>query len=761
MRGRSILSQPPSGAQPASSRSATVAGKLRGGGRSLEMWERIGPALQTRGINRSVLSQRSTRRYGMPEFPLDALSAALRRPALAPTAEKTRLIIAERPNPFVSPKLQMSGIDSLATEIIFVEASAAVGKSTIAKFLSSSLGIPMLDLSKIPVSTGSLHTLLLGMKNETGVNPVAAFHAGDCPIFIDALDEGRLLSGETGIESFLQTTAELLLENNRNQTVPKLVFFGRYESIDLARNWIELCAPAVRFSTIQIGFFDRNGAWELIQAYAKAASLATVGSQYLQHEESAKNLITAYFNAIEAALGLNAGELWVKDQGKAFAGYAPVLAAVGSLLAGIDNFVVVTNRIKDYGGQEAWGVIETVLNEILRREQGKLVHPLSVQCKTALPPSVYDPEEQLALLAQYVDGQPLEGARRVTLPSQDMAKYQDMIELQLPDHPFIRQKDFGNSVLGSAVLANAIYRGQKIPADRLIDLSRQPFIWRSISRLLESSTLIEGEYVGYILNSYWNDRLTDEASSSRVYMRPSDSDGAVSVRIPTSGGRWVSFEAVLPLKFYGIARDCDADIPGKVIFEGSGARGSGKSLRLHEFTLISEVAGIEADTVRLDGNVWMEAQELSAPPHLRLIRNGAKVGWGGQFARQYPWSKEIVDLRPPYETPPEGKLSSLVRECVIRFPAGITLILNPDFSPVRGDPQTRWITRHFSTEFPRLITLMHDYALASSDPTFGAGSGKVKVRFSTMWVDLLRALDDSSTSTIPIDFINQARREID
>jgi hypothetical protein len=88
----------------------------------------------------------------------------------------------------------------------------------------------------------------------------------------------------------------------------------------MSRTWIELCGASVRRSTIQIGFFDKDGAWNLIQAYAKAAP----ASQYLQHEESAKNLISAYFNAIENALGLRPGELWSKDQGKAFAGYAPV-----------------------------------------------------------------------------------------------------------------------------------------------------------------------------------------------------------------------------------------------------------------------------------------------------------------------------------------------------------------------------------------------------------------------------------------------------
>jgi hypothetical protein len=418
----------------------------------------------------------------------------------------------------------------------------------------------------------------------------------------------------------------------------------------------------------------------------------------------------------------------------------------------------MTNRLKNYGGQEAWGVIETVLDEILKREQGKLVDPLSSQCKTTLPDSVYDVEEQLALLSQYVDGRPLEGSKRVTLPSQDMAKYQDMIQRQLPDHPFIRQRDFGNAVLGSVVSAHAIYKGQKATHDRLINLSRQPFLWRSISRLLIESALIDGDYLGYMLDSYWNDRLTEDAVSSVVYIRPSESDGAALVNIPS--GRKVSFEVLLPIRFYGIAKNCDIDVAGKIILEGSGARGSGKDFRLQRVTLISDAVGIEADIIRLDGDIWMEAQEVSTPPHLRLVRNGAKVGWGGQFAQLYPWNKEVADLRSPYDNQPFDKLNDLVNECAIRFPAGITLILNPDFSPVRDDPQTRWINRRFSADFPKLISLMQVHNLASSDPTFGAGSGKVKVRFSTNWINFLRALKDPSFSSISRDFIDQARREI-
>ena len=412
----------------------------------------------------------------MSEIALNVLVNVLSRPVHFPKVGRTgRLFIAEPPRPFVAPRLDIPGKDPsvIQKEIIFIEASAAVGKSTLARQVSATLKAPILDLAKVPVSTGSLHTLLTDLEAADKSDPVAAFHEGKIPVIIDALDEGRLLSNETGIESFLVTTAELLLSNRSVTSRPKLVFLARFESIELARQWIELTAPGITRATAKVGFFDKEGAWQLIQAYA--ATAAKPGSQYQQHPEPARDLIAAYFDAIENALGLAAGELWQNEQGRVFAGYAPVLAAVGSILAGVDNFTTVANNLKSYGGREAWGVIEAVLYEILSREQAKLWELLSAQCKSALPDEVYDAEEQMALLAQYVESKPLEGTGRVALPPADMGKYNDMVRTYLPHHPFIRQHEFGNAVLGSTLVARAVYHGRSISQDRLVSLSRQ---WR-------------------------------------------------------------------------------------------------------------------------------------------------------------------------------------------------------------------------------------------------------------------------------------------
>ena len=98
----------------------------------------------------------------MSEIPFASLLSAL---ALSDQEMRlgTRLKIADDPNPFVAPTLQILGPESLRpldSEVLFIKASAAVGKSTIAQHLSHNRRIPLLDLSKVPVSTGSLKALL-------------------------------------------------------------------------------------------------------------------------------------------------------------------------------------------------------------------------------------------------------------------------------------------------------------------------------------------------------------------------------------------------------------------------------------------------------------------------------------------------------------------------------------------------------------------------------------------------------------------------
>lgn len=207
----------------------------------------------------------------------------------------TRLQIAAVPSPFVKPTLHSEkDTGPFGSEIIMIEAGAAVGKSTIANFLSGSLNIPILDLAKVPVSTGSLKGLLLDVKGVG--DPIAAFHAGKLPIIVDALDEGRLRSNEHGFDSFLQTTAEFLGEDRTVKSRPKLIFFGRFESTSLADTGLEMYGDGLSVARLQVGFFEEASAWELITAYAEAE--AEPNATYRRHQEPARQLIALRSNRI-------------------------------------------------------------------------------------------------------------------------------------------------------------------------------------------------------------------------------------------------------------------------------------------------------------------------------------------------------------------------------------------------------------------------------------------------------------------------------
>jgi hypothetical protein len=167
----------------------------------------------------------------MDEVTFAALVAALAHPRMT-LDERARFVIPPIPNPFVPPILRAPhNPDLLKSEVVYIQASAAVGKSTIAAALCAEANIPLLDLAIVPASTGTLKALVSGLPLS---NPIRAFHHAEVPVVIDALDEGRLLSGEAGFESFLQTTAEFLMEDRAVTDKPKLIFLGRYESIDLA-----------------------------------------------------------------------------------------------------------------------------------------------------------------------------------------------------------------------------------------------------------------------------------------------------------------------------------------------------------------------------------------------------------------------------------------------------------------------------------------------------------------------------------------------
>lgn len=662
----------------------------------------------------------------MEDLTFAAIADAISRPGHRPTGH--RLAVAEMPEPFVAPTFKrLDGQAGGLAEVVFIRASAAVGKTTIARALSATRQVPVLDMAKVPVSTGSLKALLMDLKNGQG--PAEAFHRGALPVIVDALDEGRMLSNENGFFSFLETAAELLLENRSEVSRTKLILFGRPEAIQYAQL---LFSEDITQSVLEVGFFEQDGARALIRAYADKA--AKKDSPYFTHKEPSERLVSAYFDRIEAALGLASGELWANERGRGFAGYAPVLAAIGSLLPKIENFADAINRLNQSGTRDAWGVIESVLGEIITRERAKLADQLANQISASLPDEAYDAEEQLSLLLQYIQRQPLNGTGRVQLPPRDSAKYHELIQQWVPEHPFLRGMQFTNDVLASFVYVSAIVADRPLndPREQLGGLSRQPFLWRSIAGKLSAESLIDGKYVGYILNSFWNDPLTESGS---VALRPSAQDSAVIVTVATRGRHDVQFVALMPVALFGQIRDADIEVVGDLTFDGLGDSSSSTFFLSGQVNITASAIHVSAAQIKISGKVWLDASVLASSGQISLsIGNDAEFGWGDAIKDRYPFNRHHSTLSSLHATSINNSLEDLLAECTKRFTTGGTLTLNADFSPPENDFYTLWANRRFRREFPVLMSLLVKHGLAMSQPMSASGAaGKIRLRFETGW----------------------------
>ena len=177
-------------------------------------------------------------RHKVTTITFDQIVPHLRRP---PSRGKVkRLTYPEPVDPFVPQKATAEEFPSeqnpLFSDVLLFTAPAAVGKSTYARALAAKSQIPLLDLAKVEVSTGALS----GILEEIGDQAPQEFRQGKFALIIDALDEGRIFSGDNHIEAFLRTTLERLNDPAAPKGQgPKLLFFGRPAAIDLAAAILE------------------------------------------------------------------------------------------------------------------------------------------------------------------------------------------------------------------------------------------------------------------------------------------------------------------------------------------------------------------------------------------------------------------------------------------------------------------------------------------------------------------------------------------
>lgn len=398
---------------------------------------------------------------------------------------------------FVEAALSLrSDFDDLSQSVWLVAAPGAVGKSTLAKEICAATSAVYLDLATATTVGGNC---LVGGLVKAGL--WSAWQAGQSTLLVDALDEARLRVTQSAFEDFLADVANVA----GTRGVP-IVLLGRVGIVEEA--WSILNdKSSLNPPIFDIELFQPERAKKFVTAAIKRLAEATDSTSGKRTYPHLEGTLAAHHSVYEGAAASLVDHLTTETSadGRQFAGYAPVLEAVATVIASESNPGKIDDAIESiFQGQ----VLSQVTSEVMIRESGKLSSQLAATVSGVNSVGLYEAQEQLSRLASLVlgaGGPELPG----NLPQHAIAAYEEAVQSLLPQHPFLDSKTqkpagavFGACILAAALtgddadLARAAQRfasgGQNTP---------NPFLLTFYKQALANQNVIPAEHVGLLYAS--------------------------------------------------------------------------------------------------------------------------------------------------------------------------------------------------------------------------------------------------------------------
>jgi hypothetical protein len=364
---------------------------------------------------------------------------------------------------FVAPNLsERSDAQAAAPSVVIISAAGAVGKTTVARELAYAKRTLLWDLAESqPIGQSSLSGTLLSVFGASQIASVdESLRSGQLFMVVDALDEGRVKTTQAGFEAFLSDLADYA----RSSPGLKFIMLGRTQIAEYS--WLFLELVGVSASLYSLETFTRGQAEEYVARRIRA-TWPEAYERIRSHEQpfiEARDLVFDHLRRVIAGHGAEE-----RDTAENFLGYAPVLDAVATLLAGETNYAELTSNLESEIGQltdvkNAPAVLlRKIVETILEREHAQkiltnLKRLLENDAKRAgwkNWESLYDVGQQCKLLmavmtCRQVDIDP-------HLPPQLRNKFEEHLKTWLPEHPFLRDGTRpANTVFESYLLARAL-----------------------------------------------------------------------------------------------------------------------------------------------------------------------------------------------------------------------------------------------------------------------------------------------------------------
>ena len=401
------------------------------------------------------------------------------------------------PPAFVEATLSLRPDDGdLSQSVWLIAVSGAVGKSTLARAICANTKAVYLDLSTATTVAGNY---LAGGLFTTGL--WQAWKQSESTLLVDALDEARLRVTQSSFEDFLADVASVA----KNRSVP-IVLLGRVGIIEEA--WLILNEKSnLRPPIFDIELFQSDSAKKFvlstIHQLAEITDSQKNNGTYPHLKKSLEAHLKKYEDATKSLVDHLVAE--TKTDGHQFAGYAPVLVAVATVIASESNPVKIGNAITAILEGK---FLSRVTSEIMDREASKLNQQFAAKASGVGVEGLYESREQLARLASLVlqTGKP---KLPVALPQNAVAAYEEAVQSLLPQHPFLdskTQKPAG-AVFGACILAAALTGDDKDLADaaqRFVNggaNTPNPFLLAFYEEALDGSPLIPAEHIGLLYAS--------------------------------------------------------------------------------------------------------------------------------------------------------------------------------------------------------------------------------------------------------------------
>lgn len=545
------------------------------------------------------------------------------------------------PSAFVEAALSLrADFNDLSQNVWLIAAPGAVGKSTLAKEICAATNAVYLDLATATTVAGNY---LVGGLVKAGL--WSAWQAGQSTLLVDALDEARLRVTQSSFEDFLADVANVAGARG----VP-IVLLGRVNIVEEA--WSILNDKSgLNPPIFDIELFQPARAKTFVRAAIERLAKVTdpkTGKRTYPHLEGA---LAAHHSVYEKAASSLVDHLTKETSadGRQFAGYAPVLEAVATVIASESNPAKIDDAIESiFKGQ----VLGRVTSEVMIREAGKLSNQLAATVSGLDPTGLYGAEEQLSRLASLVLGA---GSPKMpaNLPQHAVAAYEEAVQSLLPQHPFLdsRTQRPAGAVFGACILAGAL-TGEDEDVARAAQRfasggpnTPNPFLLTFYKQALDGQNVIPAEHVGLLYAS-----LEATAGAGDVVRLTAEGEGSLAVEmslLPKVGEEEIhEFTTVAgsELRFGRRVGGITVDAEDVDIELGDGGQlelVAPVALKARNLVLNCGELVVKADHPMADDQVvYIEAAQAMADAGLRppTVRPGVKLQVAWPESKVYPWN---------------------------------------------------------------------------------------------------------------------------